>query len=44
MWILAGGDNEMHLRRQVLDQKGKGVVNWLGIDNVVVVQDKDEVV
>ena len=30
MWILTGGDDQVHLRRQVLDQKGEGVVNRLG--------------
>ena len=42
LWILTGGDDQVHLRRQVLDQKGEGVVNRLGVDQVVVVKDEDE--
>ena len=42
--ILAGGDDQVHLRRQVLEQKGEGMVNRLGIDHVVVVEDEDELV
>ena len=43
-WILAGGDHQMHLRWQVLQQKGEGEVNWPGINDVVVVKDEDETV
>ena len=43
-WILTGGDDQVHLRRQVLEQKGEGFVNRFGIDHVVVVQDEDEIV
>ena len=32
----------MHLRRQMLDQKGEGVVNRPGLNQVVVVKDEDE--
>src|SRR3954469_20794679 len=32
----------MELRRQVFDEKGEGLINGLGIDRVVVVQDEDE--
>ena len=42
VWILAGGDDQVHLWRQVLKQKGECVVYWFGINNVVVVKDKDE--
>ena len=42
LWILTGGDDQVHLRRQVLDQKGEGVVNRLGLNQVVVVEDEDE--
>ena len=34
----------MHLRRQVIDQKGESIIHWFGINNVIVVKDKDEVV
>ena len=34
----------MHLWRQVLEQKGEGIVNRLGINHVVVVEDEDEMV
>ena len=42
--ILAGGDDQVHPRRQVLKQKGHGTVNRFGIKNVVVVKDEDEAV
>jgi len=42
-WILAGGDHQMHLRWQVLQQKGEGEVNWPGINDVVVVKDEEMV-
>ena len=34
----------MHLWRQVLEQKGEGVVYWFGINNVIVIKDEDEIV
>jgi len=34
----------VHLRRLVFEQKGQGLVNRLGIKDVVVVQDEDEVI
>ena len=34
----------MHLWRQVLEQKGEGIVNRFGINHVVVVKDEDEVI
>ncbi len=43
-WILTGGDSQMHLRWQVLEQKGEGFVNRFGIDHVVVVQNEDEMI
>ena len=42
--ILTGGDDQVHLRRQVLEQKGEGSVNRFGINHVVVVKDEDEIV
>ena len=44
MRILAGGDDQVHLWRQVLKQKGQGIVNRFGIKHVVVVKDEDEIV
>ena len=44
LWVLAGGDDQVHLRRQVLEQKGEGIVDRSGIDHVVVVKDEDEIV
>src|SRR4028119_1468271 len=44
IWILTGGDDEVHPRRQVIEQKGEGFVDRFGIDCVVVVQDQDEIV
>ena len=42
LWILTGGDDQVHLRRQVLDQKGEGLVDRFGLNQVVVVKDEDE--
>ena len=44
LWILASGDHQVHLRRQVLDQKGQGIVNRPGINQVVVVKHEDKMV
>ena len=44
MGILTGGNDQVHLWRQVLEQKGEGLVNRFGINNVVVVKDEDEIV
>ena len=43
-WVLAGGDHQVHLRRQVIEQKGEGLVDWFRIDHVVIIQDQDEMV
>ena len=42
MGILAGGDDQVHLRRQMLEQEGKGIVNGLASITLVVIQDEDE--
>ena len=42
--IFAGGNDQVQLRRQVLEQKGEGLVNRLGVNQVVVVEDEDETV
>ncbi len=42
--ILVCGDDQVHLGRQVIEQKSKGLVNDFGIDNVVVVKNKDKIV
>ena len=45
MGILAGGDDQVHLRRQVFEQKGEGMVYRFGNpERMVVIQDKDETV
>jgi len=44
MWILTGGDDQVHLGWQVLEQKGEGMVNRFGINHVVVVKNEDEIV
>jgi hypothetical protein len=31
----------MHLGRQVIEQEGEGLVNWLGFDEVVIVEGED---
>ena len=33
----------MHLRWLVLEKKGEGVVDWFGINYVVIVKDEDEI-
>ena len=48
--ILTGGNDQVHLWRQVLEQKGEGGVDGLrhvnrfGINHMVVIQDEDEMV
>ncbi len=44
MWILPGGDDQVHLWRQVLEQKGEGIVNRFGINHMIIIQDEDEIV
>jgi hypothetical protein len=44
MWILAGGDDEVHSWRQVLDQEGEGIVYRVGINEVVVIEHEEEIV
>ena len=44
MWILTRGDHQVHLGRRVLDQKSEGIVNRFGINHVIVIEDKDEIV
>jgi hypothetical protein len=41
VWIITGGDDQVHLWWQVLEQKGEGVVDGLGFDQVVVIEDED---
>jgi hypothetical protein len=41
--ILTGGDDHAHLRWQVLEEEGERIVNGFGIDDVVIVDDKDEI-
>ena len=43
-WILTGGNDQVHLRWQVFEQKGESMVNRFGLKHVVVVQDEDELV
>ena len=40
--IFAGGDDQMQLRRQVLHQKGKGLIHRQRIDLVEIVEDEDD--
>jgi hypothetical protein len=44
MRVLAGGNDQVHPWRQVLEQEGEGIVNGSGIDEVVVVEDDNEIV
>src|SRR5207245_3304690 len=43
-WILTGGDDQVHLWWQMIEQKGEGLVNRFGLKHVVVVKDEDELV
>lgn len=38
--IFTGSDHQVHLRRQVREQESERIVNRLGIDNVVIIQDE----
>ena len=40
--ILTGGDDQVHLWRQVLEKEGEGVVDPLGVDQVEVIEDQDD--
>ncbi len=40
--ILTGGDDQVQLRRQVLDQEGQRIVHRLCVEDVVVVEDEDD--
>jgi hypothetical protein len=42
--ILTGSDDQVHLRWQVLEHKGEGILNRLGINQVVIVKDEDEII
>ncbi len=42
--ILAGGDHQVQLWWQVLEQEGEGFADWLGINHVVVVKDEGNIV
>ena len=41
--ILAGGDDQVHLGRQVRDQEGQRIVHRPGVEDVVVVEDEHDV-
>ncbi len=38
----AGGDDQMHITWQVIEQEGKSIVNRLGCDEVVVIENQDK--
>jgi hypothetical protein len=42
--VLTRGNHQVHLGRQVFKQKREGIVNWPGINQVVVVQHQDNIV
>ncbi|CAN7761689.1 hypothetical protein LJR153_007090 [Paenibacillus sp. LjRoot153] len=44
MWILTGGDNQVHLWWEMLEQEDERIVYPFGINNMVVVKDEDELV
>ncbi|MGD8997907.1 MAG: hypothetical protein PVH80_07345, partial [Anaerolineae bacterium] len=41
-WVGAGGDDQVQAGRQVVEQEGERVVDGLGRDEVVVVEDEDD--
>ena len=41
--ILTGGDDQVQLGRQVLDQEGQGIVDRPGVEDVVVVEDEHDI-
>ncbi len=43
VWIFARGDEQVHLRRLVFDEESQGLIDRLGIDRVVVIQDEQKV-
>ncbi len=42
MRILTRGDDKVHLRWEVIEQKGEGLVYRFGVNQMVVVKDEDE--
>ena len=40
--VFTGGDDEVKLWRQMVEQEGEGVIYWWGVEPVVVVEDEDE--
>ena len=44
MRILPGGDDQVHLWRQMLQQKRESLVHRFGVDDMVVVEDEDDTV
>jgi hypothetical protein len=42
MWVLTGGDDQVHTWRLVLDHKGESIVNRSGVNDVVVIEDEKE--
>ena len=45
MWILPRGDDQVHLGRLVLEQKGEGLRDTrFGINRMVVVKDENEII
>ncbi|HZK48328.1 MAG TPA: hypothetical protein VFD74_01840, partial [Thermoleophilia bacterium] len=44
MGVLPGGDDQVHLWRQMLQQKRESLVHWFGVDDMVVVEDEDDTV
>ena len=44
MRILPGGDHQMHLWWQVIDQKGDGVVNPLVVHQIIIIEYEDQIV
>ena len=43
IWIFTRGDEQVHLRRLVFDEESQGLIDRLGIDRVVVIQDEQKV-
>ena len=42
--ILSGGDDQLHLRRQMIEQKGERFIDRFAIERVIIVEDEDELI
>ena len=43
MWIFTSSNDDVQMRRQILEEESEGCVNRFGLDRVVVIEDKDKI-